>query len=207
MSGSPGNPLTIPVNQCLSCNVVMETTKREISNAVRQKTGRDRQLEKSQESEDFAERNCTVGVIKHVGVKQTVRPPMQKTQYERRLSWIHICSAAPTAKGWSDGEAEPSPMVWFADWVMAVSRAICTGAKAPVTFARGRAAIKETGGRIALQTRCQEQQRSSPPPARPDHRQEAPRMEGGRGGGREGSPQLPVPARTQQARCLGWFCL
>lgn len=77
-------------------------------------------------------------------------------------------------------------MVWFADWVMAVSRAICTGAKAPVTFARGRAAIKETGGRIALQARCQEQQRSSPPPARPDHRQDAPRW--------EGSSQLPAPA-------------
>lgn len=27
-----------------------------------------------------------------------------------------------------------------------MSRAICTGAKAPVTFARGRGAIKETGG-------------------------------------------------------------
>lgn len=40
----------------------------------------------------------------------------------------------------------PSLAVWFAEWVMAVSRAICTGAKAPVTFARGRAAIKETGG-------------------------------------------------------------
>lgn len=61
-------------------------------------------------------------------------------------------------------------MVWFAVWVMAVSRAICTGAKAPVTFARGRATIKETGGGTAPQTRCQEQKRSSPPPARPDHR-------------------------------------
>lgn len=59
----------------------------------------------------------------------------------------------------------PSLAVWFAEWLMAVSRAICTAAKAPVTFARGRAAIKETGGsvaRIALQTHCQKRQRSSP---------------------------------------------
>ncbi|KAK5892749.1 hypothetical protein CesoFtcFv8_013101 [Champsocephalus esox] len=74
----------------------------------------------------------------------------------------------------------PSLVVWFAEWVMAVSRAICTGAKAPVTFARGRAAIKETGGsvaRIALQTLCQKQQRSSPPPATPDHQQHTPRKQ------------------------------
>lgn len=37
MSGSPGSPLTIPVNQFLSCHVVMETTKREISNAHRKR--------------------------------------------------------------------------------------------------------------------------------------------------------------------------
>lgn len=74
----------------------------------------------------------------------------------------------------------PSLAVWFAECLMAVSRAICTGAKAPVTFARGRAAIKETGGsvaRIALQTHCQKQERSSPPPAMPDHRQHAPRKQ------------------------------
>lgn len=40
----------------------------------------------------------------------------------------------------------PSPVVWIAGRVMTVSRAICTSAKAPVTFARGRGAIKETGG-------------------------------------------------------------
>jgi len=74
----------------------------------------------------------------------------------------------------------PSLAVWFAEWVMAVSRAICTGAKAPVTFARGCAAIKETGGsvaRIGLQTHCQKQQQSSPPPAKLDHRQHAPRKQ------------------------------
>lgn len=63
---------------------------------------------------------------------------------------------------------------------MAVSRAICTGAKAPVTFARGRAAIKETGGsvaRIALQTHCHKQQRSSSPPATPDQQQHTPRKQ------------------------------
>ncbi|KAM7382531.1 hypothetical protein PAMP_002258 [Pampus punctatissimus] len=75
----------------------------------------------------------------------------------------------------------PSLAVWFAEWVMAVSRAICTGAKAPVTFARGRAAIKETGGsvaRIALQTHCQKQrQRSGLPPDTPDHQQHTSRQQ------------------------------
>lgn len=74
----------------------------------------------------------------------------------------------------------PSLAVWFAEWVMAVSRAICTGAKAPVTFARGRAAIKETGGgvaRIAVHTHCQKQQRSSPPPATPYHQRDTPRKQ------------------------------
>lgn len=48
------------------------------------------------------------------------------------------------------------------------------GAKALVTFARERAAIKETGGsvaRIAPQTHCQKQKQSSPPPATLDHHQ------------------------------------
>lgn len=88
----------------------------------------------------------------------------------------------------------PSPTVWFAGRVMAVSRAICTGARAPVTFARGRAAIKETGGGAALQTRCQEQQRSRPPPARPDHRRDGEGM--GRGGG------LTAPVSTHALRSL-----
>lgn len=86
-------------------------------------------------------------------------------------SRTHICGAASAARG---GLGGPSLAVWFAEWVMAVSRAICTGAKAPVTFARGRAAIKETGGsmaRIVVQSHCQEQQRSSLPPATPDHQQ------------------------------------
>lgn len=74
MSGSPGNPLTIPVNQCLSCNVVMETTKREISNAVRQKTGRDRRLGASQQWESCAEHKRTVGGIHHAGVEEVARP-------------------------------------------------------------------------------------------------------------------------------------
>lgn len=97
MSGSPGNPLTIPVNQCLSCNVVMETTKRAISTAVRQKTGRDRQLEKSQELE---RRKRTVGVIKRVSVKLTVpsEPVLKTTQHQQRLEMSAArpgCTYAP----------------------------------------------------------------------------------------------------------------
>lgn len=52
-------------------------------------------------------------------------------------------------RGDGQGIGVPSLAVWFAEWVMPVSRAICTHAKAPVTFARARAAIKTTGGSTA----------------------------------------------------------